>query len=257
MNIKERVSIHFTELTKTDRKIVSQLFTNPNILINQSIQKAAEALEVSSAAIMRTVKKLDYRGLAEFKLALEEMNQEEIIAVPEKSTVSQVVDTYQQMLTLLERTLDEPQMIRIARDLAMYHQVKVLGLGSSGLSAEQLVYSLLYQDEYVESITSRTKIFYLARALTKEMYLVIYSVSGNLTFYQELFEKAKEQQSKVVLITMNRDEHLQQFVDEVVVLPSNLTNFSDKNGLRQLDNRFVFYVFSEILATYFDQINDK
>ena len=257
MNIKERVSIHFTELTKTDRKIVSQLFTNPNILINQSIQKASEELEVSSAAIMRTVKKLDYRGLAEFKLALEEMNQEEVTPVTTQSAMHSVVATYQQMLTILENTLDEQQIIRIARDLSTYARVKILGLGSSGLPAEQLVYSLLYQDEYVESVTSRTKIYYLSRSLTAETCLIVYSVSGNLDFYQELFEQAKQKQAKVILITMNREEHLQQFVDEVVLLPSNVTNFSDKNGLRQLDNRFVFYVFSEILATYFDQSNEK
>lgn len=254
MNIKERISIHFTRLTKTDRKITSQLLIKPEILIDQSIQAAAVALDVSPAAIMRVVKKLEYRGLAEFKLALEDINgQEELTDAPvKKQIISEVIDSYRQTLSVVEEILDEAQLQRIVQWLASYPRVRILGLGSSGLAAEQFVYSLLYQDEYVESITSRTKIYYLARAITADTFLMIYTVSGNIEFYQDILEQAQEKGAKVVLVTMNHDEILKQLADEVVLLPSNITNFSNKNGLIQLDNRYSFYIFSEILATYFE-----
>lgn len=257
MNIKERISIYFTKLTKTDRKITSQLLIKPEILIEQSIQAAAVTLDVSPAAIMRVVKKLEYRGLAEFKLALEEISNE---AEPEanpvkKRIISDVIDSYHHTLSVLEEVLDEEQLLRIGRWLSSYSRVRILGLGSSGLAAEQFVYSLLYQDEYVESITSRTKIYYLARAVTADTFLMIYTVSGNIEFYQDVLEQAQKKGAKVVLVTMNHDQALKKFADEVVLLPSNITNFSNKNGLIQLDNRYSFYVFSEILASYFESLD--
>ncbi|MBM7710048.1 MurR/RpiR family transcriptional regulator [Enterococcus lemanii] len=256
MNIKEKVSIHFTKLTKTDRKITSQLLIKPEILINQPIQAAAVTLDVSPAAIMRVVKKLEYRGLAEFKLALEEINGEEEIAETsaKKQIISEVIDSYRQTLNVVEEMLDEAQLQRIVQWLSSYPRVRILGLGSSGLAAEQFVYSLLYQDEYVESITSRTKIYYLARAVTPDTFLMIYTVSGNIEFYKDILEQAREKGAKVVLVTMNHDEVLRKLADEVVLLPSNITNFSNKNGLIQLDNRYSFYIFSEILATYFESV---
>jgi DNA-binding MurR/RpiR family transcriptional regulator len=248
------VSIYFTELTKTDRKITSQLLVRPDILIHQSIQAAAIDLGVSPAAIMRIVKKLKYRGLAEFKLSLEEIEHPEVEnnVEPRKRIIKEVIDSYHQVLPIVEKMLDEGQLKRIVGWLSSYSQVKVLGLGSSGLAAEQLVYSLLYQDEYIESVTSRTKMFYLSRALTSDYFLLIYSVSGNLSFYQEMFEKAKKVSAKVVLLTMNRDDNFKDLVDEVILLPSNYTNFSNKNGLRQLDNRFNFYIVSEIITAYYE-----
>ena len=200
MNIKEKVSIHFTKLTKTDRKITSQLLIKPEILINQPIQAAAVTLDVSPAAIMRVVKKLEYRGLAEFKLALEEINGEEEIAETsaKKQIISEVIDSYRQTLNVVEEMLDEAQLQRIVQWLSSYPRVRILGLGSS--------------------------------------------------------EQAREKEAKVVLVTMNHDEVLRKLTDEVVLLPSNITNFSNKNGLIQLDNRYSFYIFSEILATYFESV---
>lgn len=69
---------------------------------------------------------------------------------------------------------------------------RVLGIGSSGLAAEQFVYSLLYQDKYVEAITSRTKIFYLSRVLDQDTLLIIFTVSGNTDLYEEILSKPRK-----------------------------------------------------------------
>lgn len=229
------------------------MLQNPNILINQSIQSAAIDLDVSTTAIMRIVKKLGYRGLAELKLALEEISEPTENKVTHKKIISNIISDYQLTLNVMEEILNESQIKKVVKWLLASDQIKILGLGSSGLAAEQFVYSLLYQDEYVESITSRTKIYYLARALSSKMLLIVYSVSGNLEFYEELFENAKLKKAKIVLITMNQSDELKNLVDELVLLPSNYTDFSKKDGLRQLDNRYSFFVFSEILAAYYEE----
>ena len=237
MRLQEKISIHFTELTKTDRKITGQLIEKPEILIQHSVQEAANLLEVSPAAIMRVAKKLKYRGLAEFKQSLE-IYQSEMQNKEEKNEThnfsKSVISGFKSQLDAIEKSVSEK------------------GIGSSGLSAEQFVYSLLYQDHYMEAVTSRTKIFYLSRILTADDVLIIFSVSGNSEAYSEIIERSQKTGAKLVFITMNHDKKLKEAAEVVVVLPSNITDFSVSHHLQQLDNRFAFYIFSSMLAAYID-----
>lgn len=253
MSFKERVSIHYTELTKTDRKITGTLMRNPEVLINRSIQEAAKDLEVSPSAIIRVVKKLHYRGLPDLKNALEKYTTEkkEVALKKNEETLSEtIISDYKQRLNLMNSCLTEEKLTKISQMMREAQTTRVLGIGSSGLAAEQFVYSLLYQDKYVEALTSRTKIFYLSRVLDSNTLLIIFTVSGNTDLYEEIFEQAKETGAKIVLITMNRNSKFKKLATEVVLLPSNLTDFS-KTEIYQLDNRFSFIVLSEILAAYY------
>ncbi|WP_081168006.1 MurR/RpiR family transcriptional regulator [Lactococcus garvieae] len=253
MSFKERVSIHYTELTKTDRKITGELMRKPEVLINRAIQEAAKDLEVSPSAIMRVVKKLRYRGLPDLKNSLENYKNEKtelVESTKEKILSESIIDDYKERLNLISSCLSEKQLANIAQLIQGAKTTRVLGIGSSGLAAEQFVYSLLYQDKYVEAITSRTKIFYLSRVLDEDTLLIIFTVSGNAELYEEIFEQAKEMGAKIVLITMNRNSKFKKLATEVVLLPSNVTDFS-KTDIYQLDNRFAFIVLSEILAAYY------
>ncbi len=253
MSFKERVSIHYTELTKTDRKITGELMRKPEVLINRAIQEAAKDLEVSPSAIMRVVKKLRYRGLPDLKNSLENYKNEKtelVESTKEKILSESIIDDYKERLNLISSCLSEKQLANIAQLIQGAKTTRVLGIGSSGLAAEQFVYSLLYQDKYVEAITSRTKIFYLSRVLDEDTLLIIFTVSGNAELYEEIFEQAKETGAKIVLITMNRNSKFKKLATEVVLLPSNVTDFS-KTDIYQLDNRFAFIVLSEILAAYY------
>lgn len=255
MRLQEKISIHFTELTKTDRKITGQLIEKPEILIQHSVQEAANLLEVSPAAIMRVAKKLKYRGLAEFKQSLE-IYQSEMQNKEEKNEThnfsKSVISGFKSQLDAIEKSVSEKDLEKIVDLVKKAKVTRALGIGSSGLSAEQFVYSLLYQDHYMEAVTSRTKIFYLSRILTADDVLIIFSVSGNSEAYSEIIERSQKTGAKLVFITMNHDKKLKEAAEVVVVLPSNITDFSVSHHLQQLDNRFAFYIFSSMLAAYID-----
>lgn len=254
MKLKDNISIHFTELTKNDKKITSQLMKTPDLLIDKAIQEAAVSLDVSPAAIMRTVKKLGYKGLSDFKNALEEYKNElsgDIQQTEPTNFSHSIIQTYKNNLDAIAESFSEAQLKNIVHLMKTSKTTRALGIGSSGLSANQFVYSFLYQEKYIEAVTSRTKIYYLSRDLDENDLFIIYTVSGNLSVFQELFDQAKKKKAKIVLITMSHNDKLKKAADEIIILPSTLTDFSEQNSLRQLDNRFAFLVFSEILAAYY------
>ncbi|MGT2929391.1 MurR/RpiR family transcriptional regulator [Streptococcus dentasini] len=252
MNFKERISLQFTNLTKTDKRIINILLKSPNYLIDNSVQEAAALIETSPAALVRLAKKIGYKGLPDFKISLEEYFQEGEAseAYSDKSLITNVVDNYRHNLNLVESQLDEEQLERVSQLLISSSNIKILGIGSSGLSAEQMVYFLLYQDKYAESVTSKTKIYYLSRNLKKEDVLIFYTVSGNKD-YQEIFNAAQKVGCTTVVITMDDKRELRELASEFILLPSNLSLFlGDSQEIYQLDNRSMFLIFSEILAAY-------
>lgn len=252
MNFKERISIQFTNLTKTDKKIIQTLLKSPETLFDKSVQDAAEIIETSPAALVRLAKKIGYKGLQEFKISLEEYAEEkqEPQTSSETSLISRVVEHYYHNLKLIENQIDERQLERISKLLLSSPTVKILGIGSSGLSAEQMVYFLLYQDKYAESVTSKTKMYYLSRNLKEDDVLMFYTVSGNKD-YQEVFEAAKVAGCKTIVITMDDKKDIREMATEYILLPSNISVFGgDQAAFYQLENRSMFSIFSEILAAY-------
>ncbi|MDR2465427.1 MAG: MurR/RpiR family transcriptional regulator [Streptococcaceae bacterium] len=253
MSFRENISIHFTELTKTDKKITSALLNNPSILIDRSVQEASEEMSTSPAAIMRVVKKLGYKGLANLKIDLEEYSEGTNNSLEHKNQggIAPIFENYRFYLDGMEKQLDLAQLERVVKIIRSCKKFRVGGIGSSALSAELFAYSLHYRDVFVDTITSQTKFFYLSRALEEDEVLLLFSVSGNLNFFKPLYKKKREVGAKIILVTMNHNTKLDFYVDEKIILPSTSTDFSEKDNISQLENRFGFLIFSEILSNLY------
>lgn len=76
--------------------------------------------------------------------------------------------------------------------------LKILGIGSSGLNAEQMVYNLLYQDCYTESVTSKTKMYYLSRSLKKKQ-LYFFTPFQEIQILKLFLKLLKKQAQKLLL----------------------------------------------------------
>jgi DNA-binding MurR/RpiR family transcriptional regulator len=223
------------------------------------VQQAADEIGVSPAAIIRYVKKIGYRGFPEFVLAMETYSAELQTAKDNEGDTlfGKVVGTY---MNTLERTqsLDfDKNLAEVAELIVKTDHVKSIGIGSSGLPAEQLVYSLYLQDLFIESVTTNTKIFYLTEILDKSYLIIIYSMSGNDEFYDELMTNAKKVGAKTIVVTMNPDSKLGERATKQFLLPNGETEISDTGSLYQVDNRLVFFVFSEALAYYVRNVREK
>lgn len=255
MDFKERISVQFTNLTKTDKKISNYLIQNPEFLTENSVQGAAKVMNTSPAALVRLAQKIGYKGLADFKMDLENYAKDKPgKELAEGATVrDQVLSNYRDTIDVIQGHLKEEDLQQVARIILEASRVRILGIGSSGLRAEEMVYLLLYQDVYTESITSKTKMLYLARNLSADDVLIFYTVSGNKDF-QELFTAAKEVGAKIIILTMVDNPYVRDFADHLFVLPSNLQQLTNTSGeFYQLDNRLQFSIFSEILAAYVNQ----
>lgn len=254
MNFKERLSLNYGKLTPTDKVITAYVVKHPEFFFTHTIQQVTDEINVSPAAMIRYVKKLGYRGFKEFVLALEQQ-QDETADRTQKNTengtlFTKVLETYAESLERSRKKDFDDDLRRASAMILDTPHVKAIGIGNSGLPAEQLVYSLYTQGLFIEAITSQTQIYYLKDLLDATYLLIIYTVSGIDDYYREIVENAQKVGAKTIIITLNDESQAAELADIAFILPNGQAQVSENGSLYQVDNRILFFVLSESIAYY-------
>lgn len=255
MNIKEKISIFYTSLTPTEKRIYTQIIDNPEIIINHSIIEAAKLCQTSKSAMLRFAKKLEYRGYSDFKYAIEEYHKDTILSQSTSSQNSNILHDISETFLVTIRSIGQldydQQLKELIHLMANTPYVKALGIGNSAFCANQLIYSLYSHNLFFDAVTDDVQFTYLANCLTKDYLLIVFSVSGSDNTYLSLFKKAHSINAKTILITMNNDSILNKYAHMVFLLPSHVSSFQHAKVLKQLDNRTTLYYFAEIISYYY------
>lgn len=254
MDFKEKISIYYTSLTPTEKRICTMILDNPHIIIDHSIIEAGDLCQTSKSAMLRFAKKLGYRGYSEFKYAIEESckksNKTEPDIISNNSILHQISSSYCLTIETLGQSGYEAQLSILAKMIDEYPYVKAIGTGNSAFCAKQLVYSLYSHDKFFDAVTDDVQFTYLSNCLTKDYLLIIFSVSASSTF-TDLMKAAQAVGAKTILITMNNDSPLTTYSYMNFFLPSTVSPLKKSKILKQLDNRTTLYFFSEIISYYY------
>lgn len=257
-NIEEFITIHYTKMSKTDKMIFEKIMAQPAEFVGLSISDVAKKFNISSPTVLRAIKKIGYSGYPEFKLALEDFvnHKENSPIAPQKSIFHEIINTYERSFDRMKDLDLEEEILETVRWMIAAKDLKAIGIGNSGLPAQQLIYSLYSQGAFYEAILTETQIYYLKQALKKDCIYFIYTVSG-LDYYQEFVELANKAGAKTVVITMNKDAAINSDASKTFVLPAASTFLREDGSLRQLDMRLELFLFSEILSYYYNLETDK
>lgn len=261
MNLKERISIYYTSLTTTEKRIYTQIMDNPHIIIDHSIIEAGNLCHTSKSAMLRFAKKLGYRGYSEFKYAIEESIKKDLEDAPRinnnETILHQISSSFALTIQAIGQLNYDDQLQSLASDIDQYPYIKSIGIGNSAFCANQLVYSLYSHNKFIEGVVDDVQFSYLNNCLNEDYLLIIFSVSASSTTYTKLMKTAKTKGSKIVLITMNNDSPINKLADIVFTLPSNIAPTSSSSVLKQLDNRTTLYFFAEIISYYYGIFLEK
>lgn len=250
MNLEDKISLYYTSLTKSEKKVYQAVLKNPDTIVNNSIQKAAQMLKVSVASIQRFINKIGYSGYTEFKLALQHQEKDESNSRDRKKVKNPIVHAYIRSLKVLENMNLSQFLKPLIKDIKTHKNIKAIGNGNTALSAEQLVYSMYSENKFIDCVDTSIKIDYLADALNKEDLLIIFSVTAPEDTYLKLIRSAIEIGAKTYLITMNQESKLLNKATYSIILPSTHVENSD-SSLHRVDSRAIFYIFAEMISYYY------
>lgn len=252
MNPMQKVSIHYSNLTKSEQATCNLIIESPAIVVEKPIAEAAEIYQVSPSSIVRLSKKLGYKGYSEFRYALEAFQKDTLYQKENKKTLyNQVIQIYRSTLDELNNELDEDKILKLVSSLSEKN-IKTVGIGSSALAAHQLANSLCVENKWAECIDDNVKITLLEGNLSKSDSIIFFTVSASSEFYYKEAKKWKNSGAEIIVITTNPEGKLNHLADLTISLPSlPLTTLQFSKHIRYLENRSIFYAFIDILMTYY------
>lgn len=256
MNPMQKISVHYSNLSKAEKVTCDLILKEPQVIIDNPIAEAAKIYQVSPSSILRMTKRLGYKGYSEFRYAMEGyINTQEIYS--ENKLSSSIIDSYCTALNELKTSFDEKDMFEFI-EMIDRKNVFTVGIGNSSLPANQFVYSMYVEGKWCECIGDALKIKYLDISITDQDMVIIFSVSGNNESYGALCKEWKKKNIKTALITANSESKLINIVNYSFILPTlPFTDLIQNNQKRYLDNRSLFFVFTDIIMSYYVHYKNK
>ena len=143
----ESVYPSFTPLERT----VADFFIHNTDESDLSARHVSELLYVSEASLSRFAKKCGYTGYREFVYRYQEGLNAALPGTDDH--IKQVLNTYQELLNKSYSLADRAQIDPICHILTSKRRVYVYGLGSSGLSAQEMKLRFMLAGVDIEAIT--------------------------------------------------------------------------------------------------------
>jgi DNA-binding MurR/RpiR family transcriptional regulator len=211
---------------------------------NIRIVEAAEYCEVSSSKVSKLVRKLGFENFKQYKRFL---RGEQISEGKKKSSE----------LERLKNYIENFDPVLIDNFLSIfnkYNKIVLFGLGPSFICVEYFAYKLALLSR--KSISVAQSEDYAGRLIDKETLLIVFSVTGKFSSFENLLNTVKSCGAKMLLILEEYNTSLALEIDNMFYLTRST---QDENLLPFEKTRTVFFIFIEevIAKLKSDQDSDK
>ena len=232
---------NFTVVEKT----IADFFIRNRKRMDFSAKSVAEMLYVSEASLSRFAKKCGYRGYREFVYQYEETFVEKQESMTGNTRM--ILNVYQELLNKTYNLVDELQIARIGRYLNQSDRVVVCGIGSSGLTAEEMEFRFMRIGVDIDSVKDADLMRMRAVFQDRESLVVGISISGEKEDVLYLLKESHRRGARTVLLTAKNKGIFEEFCDEIVLIPS-LRHLNHGNVISP---QFPILVMLDIIYSYY------
>lgn len=208
--IMDIISSNDISLSKSEESILNTLKLHSYDITSFDIADFSKTFFVSNATVTRFSQKLGFSGYQELRYAISESKDVSIY----KSQ-----DIYLSMINSIEELPE--RNIKLIKNLNSFSKIAIIGIGSSGLCANEFVYKLreldLFTSDYAKEPYS---INLLTKNLSYNDLLIAISLSGENHTILEGVNNAIDKGSPVFSITRNCDSSLGKISDYIMPTPA-------------------------------------
>ncbi|KGP74469.1 MurR/RpiR family transcriptional regulator [Pontibacillus yanchengensis] len=233
------LSLSTENLTQLENKIhgiLSEEITNNSDL---KILEAATLCQVSSSKISKLVRKLGFENFKQYKLYFS--GQATDLEVKKRSS------EIERLMQFLEDF--DPKMVDdFISVFNKYNKVILFGLGPSHISMEYFAYKLGAVTD--KNIFSSHDENYVKRLADEDTLLIVFSVTGRFSSFENLFTSAKMKGSGIMLVL---EEHINTR-DSKADYVFHLSKYNQSDSLQAFEKtRTVFFIFMEEIVAKLEQ----
>lgn len=248
MNPLDRLDLNKDSFTKSEHLIMKYIISKPLDIIQLSIVEIAKKSNTSKSAIIRLCQKIGYDGFSEFKFDLSRYlisNNQTIDNTENMNSITAITSSYADYINKINTTLTLEDLNRLSELILTSKRLKIFGYNRTGFSANQLRYRLSKIGFDAEAITDPVLMNDCANSLNKNDLCIIFSIKATKDMYSDCFKILRENNCKIVLITMTPRTPLKSYCDFIISLPY-ISKLSD---IKFLDDQAIFFVFIEIILS--------
>lgn len=203
------------QFTDSEKFLLDFLRDNEDIIPSTTIVKLSELANVSTATIVRTVKKLGYSGYTAFRFSMltsKEKSQFSIIDEVDSEIGKAILkneDEVKRTIEMLssETIEDAVQIIKNAE------KIMIFARGFSTFIGEEMTTKFQLVDKYCELHTDPNIIRKISTKIKKDCVVIFISLNGETVELVEAAKNTKELNAPSILITANGDSSLSEITD--------------------------------------------
>lgn len=232
-NVKLIIREKYNKMSKSEKLISDFIMKDTLNILKMTALDIAKASGVSSASVIRYVKKLGFDGLDSFKIEIsahreqdkqnkwkmvdpilcEQDNIDSICLKMQNRTETAFLDFFHQ--------LDKKALKQAGKCVKNSRKIYIIGLGSSYCSAYDLFHKLRRAGFDANCYQDINMVVEFLNYVDEKDTLLTFSYSGESFEILYATEKAKEKKAKVIAITRNNESRLKNLADICLFVPDN------------------------------------
>lgn len=207
----ERVNQHFDTLSDSEKFLLRYVQDHLSDMPKISIVRLSENANVSTATIVRTMKKLGYEGFTSFKIRLKDEHR----LAPEFSVIEKVDNKIkeailknEQEVTKTIQMLDRGTIEDVLQKIIYSRKIVLFARGFSELIAKEMAVKFQLTGKYCEMHDDPNIIKTISKRIEKQDVVIFISLNGYTNELVEAAENCKANGISTITLTANRESPL-------------------------------------------------
>lgn len=206
----QQIQVNYHALSAAEKRIADYVMSAPKELANIHIKDLAAKCSVSVATITRFCRKVGAANFVEFKMSVRDS-----IRTEEEGgeLIAEMESIYKAIIGGSRELINQDDIVQAATLLENANRIEIYGIGSSGLSGQEMKFRLMRMGMRVDChIDSHTMVMNASLLTAADVVLAI-SNSGHTVDIQEAVALAKENGATVILLTNHEHTPLSEMAD--------------------------------------------
>ncbi|MGV3243277.1 MurR/RpiR family transcriptional regulator [Staphylococcus sp. 11261D007BR] len=215
MKLENRIQHFYPHLTKAERKIADTILQLDQETDIGTIQAFAHDIGVSPSSISRFAHKLDYDSFQSLRFAIQYEKQQDKI---ENTPAIQIMHHhYTSVLNYTGEFLIQDDLIALVNAIQESQKIIFIGIGSSGLSAQEFYFRTARMGFNTIAITDAHLMAVINQMCDTSTTVVAITNSAQTIEVLDSLAKAQQKGAKILTLSHYKTPHLEKVSDHVIL----------------------------------------
>lgn len=225
MDILSEIQRIYNSFSDKEKAIADYIMQYGENIKNINITDLANETGTSGATITRFAKKIGCDSFVDMKIMLGSNRIEKIIFEDEDEIFSYAYQYYNEVIERTKMLIDKETIFNIVTELKKARNIYIYGVGSSGLTATEMMQRLLRMGFNVHSISDSHMMIINSSIVRKDDLVIGISISGETEEVVLSLKNSQKNGAKTVAITSFEESSINKYSDiELIVYNPRFVN---------------------------------